>query len=329
MSSKIRMADIAEKLGISIVSVSKALSGKEGVSEETRMRILSTAKRMGYVSPNEKKKKEKRSGNIGIIVADRFFSDNAFYSNLFRTMLLKSNAAGYPALLEIVSDDDERSCNLPKMILDKKVDGLVFMGEISRTYYHAATNSGIPSIMLDFFDDEIGENSVISDNVSGSYCLTKHLIDTGRRKIGFVGNVCATSSIMDRYLGYIKALKLAGIVPRDEWHIIDRDAKGRYIPLKLPEEMPEAFVCNCDEVAYNLVEKLRREGYDVPRQVAVTGFDDYLFSQVCDPPLTTYRVDVEGMAASAIITLIRKIRGKNTINNNIVIKGEFIRRKST
>ena len=329
MSSKIRMADIAEKLGISIVSVSKALSGKDGVSEETRMRILSTAKQMGYVSPSDKRKKEKRSGNIGIIVADRFFSDNAFYSNLFRTMLIKSTAAGYPALLEIVSSDDERSCNLPRMLLEKKVDGLVFMGEISRTYYRAATHSGIPAVMLDFFDDSIGENSVISDNVSGAYRLTRHLLDTGRRNIGFVGNICYTSSIMDRYLGYVKALRLAGITPRDDWQINDRDLEGRYIPLKLPEEMPEAFVCNCDEVAYNLVEKLKREGYDVPRRVAVTGYDDYMFSQVCDPPLTTYRVDVESMASSVVVTLIRKIRGKSTLNNNIVIKGCFVRRKST
>ena len=83
------MADIAAKLGVSIVSVSKALAGKEGVGEEMRARILATAKEMGYQSPAAKaaKTQEGEDKIIGIVVADHFFNENTFYSNLYRALL--------------------------------------------------------------------------------------------------------------------------------------------------------------------------------------------------------------------------------------------------
>ena len=83
MAKRVRMADIAEKLGISIVSVSKGLAGKDGVSEEMREKILETAKEMGYLPPS-KSTAAQRSTNIGILVADRHFGDNTFYANLYR-----------------------------------------------------------------------------------------------------------------------------------------------------------------------------------------------------------------------------------------------------
>ena len=99
-----------------------------------------------------------------------------------------------------------------------------------------------------------------------------------------MGSVLSTSSIMDRYLGYVKALLRAGLPIRDDWRLEDRDDRGLFIPFTLPHEMPEAFVCNCDEVAYNLVETLKRNGYRVPQDVAVTGYDDYRYSTICSPP---------------------------------------------
>jgi LacI family transcriptional regulator len=90
------MADIAERLGISIVSVSKGLAGKDGVSEEMRVKILATAEEMGYVMPLAKTEGKNSSGNIGILVADRFIADNAFMSTNFTTWV-KMGAIHGPA----------------------------------------------------------------------------------------------------------------------------------------------------------------------------------------------------------------------------------------
>lgn len=329
MAKKVRMADIAQELGISIVSVSKALAGKDGVSKEMRAKIMESADKLGYSLPKSEKNDAKISGNIGILVADRFFSDNAFYSSLYRNVLMKSTAAGYSALLEIVSAEDEKDCVMPAMILGKKVDGLIFMGEISREYLRAALQSCLPYMLLDFYDAELAADSVISDGVSGEYRLTHHVVDTGRTKIGFVGSIFSTSSIMDRYLGYTKALLCAGLPICSEWRIEDRDEQGHFIPIELPETMPQAFVCSCDEVAYNVMEKLKANGYKIPEDVAVVGYDDYRFAQLCDPQLTTYRVNIEGMGAAVVSQLIRKIKGKKTSKGTMIINGHCTIRKST
>lgn len=331
MAKGVRMADIAEKLGISIVSVSKALAGKDGVSEEMRAKILSTAEELGYRSPAAKATATQQTGGqiIGVLVADHFFNENTFYSNLYRAILQHSAPHGISVAMEIVFPQAEQSCTMPTFLVNRKVDGLIFMGEIDRRYISTAAQSGLPFLLLDFYDDAIAADCVLSDNVSGAYQLTETILRTGRREIAFVGSVNATSSIMDRYLGYTKALLRAGLEPRADWRLEDRGADGRFIPLTLPQQMPQAFVCSCDEVAYNLVETLRRAGYRVPQDVAVAGYDDFRYSTICDPPLTSYRVDVDSMAAAAVDQMRRKMARKHSLAPTIMVPGALVVREST
>lgn len=331
MEKKIRMADIAKELGVSVVSVSKALSGQSGVSDSTREKILELAREWGYV-PLRTRKPESRgvvTGNIGILVADRFFSDSKFYANLYRQILMCCHEHGLSALLELVTPEAERHCQIPAIIQGNKVDGLIFMGEIDPDYLHTIAATELPYMLLDFYREELEADSVTSDNVAGAYRLTKHILETGRRNVGFVGSIHATSSIMDRYLGYTKALLQSGIPVRPEWQLEDRDEMGNLIPTVLPERIPEAFLCSCDEVAYNLVEQLKRLGYRVPQDVAVAGYDDFTFAQISTPQLTTYRVNVAAMADMVVGQLVRKIKGKHVTKGNMVVTGRFIPRGST
>ncbi len=331
MDKKVRMADIAEALGISIVSVSKALSGQSGVSEDTRQRVLSLARELDYV-PLRTKPEQKhavRSGNIGILVADKFFSDSTFYSNLYRQVLMHCREHGFSTLLEIVTPDAEQNRILPAMLQGNKVDGLIFMGEIGRGFLKRATATGLPFMLLDFYDEGLQVDSVTSDNVAGGYRLTSHLIESGRREIGFAGSIHDTSSIMDRFLGYHKALIRAGIPLRLDWVLEDRDEHGLLIPVRLPRRMPQAFLCSCDQAAYDLVQQLKTVGYRVPEDVTVVGYDDYYFSQICEPRLTTYRVNTEEMSRVVVDQLVRKLKGKPTNHGNIVVSGSLVCREST
>ncbi|MGN0999578.1 MAG: LacI family DNA-binding transcriptional regulator [Faecousia sp.] len=328
MDKKVRMADIAQRLGISIVSVSKGLAGKDGVSEEMRSRILQTAEEMGYRLPRTKKEEAAGSGNIGILVADRFVADNAFYPALYRHVMVRCSEGGYSAIMEIVSPEAEAHCVLPAIIQGSKVEGIIFMGELRRNYLKTVIASGLPYIFLDFYDEELEADSVTSDNIVGGFRVTNALLQTGRREIAYVGSILATSSIMDRYLGYTKALMRAGIPIRPEWRLEDRDVEGKFVEVELPARMPQAFVCNCDEVAMNLVEKLKSRGYRVPEDVAVTGYDDHQFAQICNPPLTSYRVNVEEMGRAAAAQLLRKVKGKRITSGNTVVGGELILRQS-
>ena len=94
------------------------------------------------------------------------------------------------------------------------------------------------------------------------------------------------------------------------------------------EEMPDAFVCNCDETAYYFVNQLKEEGYRVPEDISVVGFDDYIYARLCEPMLTTFRVDLETMSEVAVDAMIKKIRDERYQIGRKVISGELIIRNS-
>jgi len=326
MGKTVRMADIAEKLNISVVSVSKALAGKPGVSEEMRAKVVALARQMGYES-SRASSETGGTGNIGVLVANQLFDESSFYNNLYRHLVLASGGEGYTTMLEIVTLEAEREAVPPALVAGRKVDGLIFMGNQKRAYLQAVVNSGLPCVLLDFHVPGCELDCVVSDNAEGGCALTEHLLGLGYREIGFVGSICSTSSIMDRYLGYQRALRTAGLVPREEWLLEDRDERGNYIPLALPQPMPRAFVCSCDSVAYHLVGTLRQMGLRVPQDVAVCGYDDFRFATLCQPQLTSYRVNVELMAKTAVNRLVARIRHEEgdamryTVSGQLVVRG--------
>lgn len=328
MGKKVTMADIAQTLGISVVSVSKGLSGKEGVSEEMRGRILAKAKELGY-NPAGGRRLPSQGRSIGILSADRFFDENTFYTHLYREILLQCTAHGDFAIMELVAPVCEHTPTLPTIVTEHKVDALIFMGQMDRAYLETVTRCGLPYLLLDFYDDTLDADCVLSDNLTGGYQLARHLLSQGYRELGFVGSVRATSSNMERYLGLVRALLEAGIVPKPEWLLEDRDEHGRFIPFRLPEVLPEAFLCSCDEVAFHLVQSLTERGLRVPEDIAVTGYDDYRYSTIGSPTLTTYRVNVSGMAQAAVRLIRRKLAGKPVRFPRNTVPGTLVIREST
>lgn len=327
MGKPVRMADIAEKLNISVVSVSKALAGKPGVSEEMRAKIVALAHQMGYEG-SRSYTESGRTGNIGVLVSDSLFDESSFYSNLYRHLVLASGGEGFTSMLEIVTSAVEQKAVLPAFVTGRKVDGLIFMGNLAQPYIQTVVASGLPCVLLDFHMSNKELDCVVSDNVEGGCALTEHLLALGYREIGFVGSIRSTSSIMDRYLGYQRAMRTAGLVPREEWLLEDRNENGDHLPLDLPRPLPRAFVCNCDNVAYNLVETLRQAGLRVPEDVAVCGYDDFRFATLCQPQLTTYRVNVERMAKTAVSRLTAQIHREEWNAMRYTIPGCLVIRES-
>jgi len=326
------MADIAQALGISVVSVSKGLAGKEGVSEEMRCRILAKAKELGYCLKGQLSQAQPPRGpgkSIGIVSADRFFDENTFYTNLYREILLQCTAQGDFAMMELVTREWEQRCVLPTIVTEHKVDALIFIGQADRAYLQAVTRCGLPFLFLDFYDDALEADCVLSDNLTGGYRLARHMLERGCRDIGFVGSIRATSSNMARYLGTVRALLEAGISPDPEWLLEDRDERGRFIPFQLPDILPQAFVCSCDEVAFHLIQHLTEKGLRVPEDVAVTGYDDYRYSTIGHPTLTSYRVNAPEMARVAVELIRCKLEGKPIQFPRNTVPGEIVIREST
>lgn len=330
MAKNVTMQDIAKELGISTVSVSKALTDKDGVGSEMRAAIKKKAEEMGYRYSVTKSGKEGRNYNIGVLVEEHFIKDNtsAFYFKMYQSIIMKLPKNNYSGILEILTADKIKSGILPKIITDKKVDGLIALGKIESNYLKMLREIGIPIVYLDYYDRHMEVPSVTTDNVYGTYMLMNHIVRMGHRKIAFVGDIEATPSILDRYLGYMRGLIVNNISVPADYLICDRDAEGNYIDMKLPDEMPTAFVCNCDHVALFLIDNLKKMGYRVPEDVSVVGFDNSPFAEYADPKLTTVEVDVDTMTETACDLLVSMIRGEKNIHGRKVISGRLILRES-
>ncbi|MCM1143709.1 MAG: LacI family DNA-binding transcriptional regulator [Lachnoclostridium sp.] len=314
MVKAVRLADIAQKLGVSVVTVSKALSGQKGVSEELRAKIKALADEMGYTPIHIPYEGKSKSYTIGVITYERYFAKFAsFYWKMYQELTAQAVKQNCFSMLEVVASFDEDALEAPKLLSAERVDGIIVIGKPKRDYLKMLyQNKKIPMVFLDFYDDEMIVDSVISESFHGMYRMTEYLIQNGHTQIAFVGTLMYTESITDRYFGYCKALMEHGITPRPEWVIKDRDYADGFMginyKLSLSENnMPTAFVCNNDVTAYALIRQLEEKGYRVPEDISVVGYDDYLYAEFGDSRITTYAVDMSTMTKVALTRLVRKI----------------------
>jgi len=322
------MQDIADRLGVSKVTVSKALNDKDGVGEELRLKIKKTAKEMGYrYNTSAKSVKLGITYNIGVVSHEKFTGTDSFYMSFYKMISKELDKKGYSAILHILSAKDEAELQLPRSYYERKADGLIILGQVSSEYVELLTGIDIPVVFLDFYDKHNEIDSVISDNFYAAYELTNYLINSGHREIAYIGNIYATSSIQDRYLGYLKSLLEHRITPNPDYVINDRLEDGTLIDIELPETMPTAFVCNCDKVAYNFVIKLKQSGYRIPEDISIVGFDNDIYATLTKPNLTTVQVNVTEMTALAVNMIINKINN-NKSYGRIPVKGKIIIRDS-
>ncbi len=334
MGKAVRMADIAARIGVSTVTVSKALAGKDGVSDEIREKIKALAQEMGYRSAGYGTRAVKRTGNIGILIPARFIvKGRSFYWKLYESMVRKLAESGYYGILEIVQHEEEQGLAEPHTLQDRKIDGIVLVGPAESAYRDMLRKvPDIPVLFLDSYDVFNANDGIISDGYHGMCEVTRHLIELGHRDICFVGSLNVTSSINDRYSGYCRAMLEYGVSVTPQMTLPDRTPDGD-VRIDLPEaferEMPTAFVCNCDTTACLLVRTLRERGLRVPEDVSVAGFDDYVYPGFEDMGLTTYSVDTDAMVQACVGRLMKKIANPRSPLELKTIPGHLIVRKTT
>ncbi|MBO5137813.1 MAG: LacI family DNA-binding transcriptional regulator [Spirochaetaceae bacterium] len=327
---KVRLADIAEKLNISVVTVSKALSDKDGVGIELRDKIKKVAEDMGYISKNKNNDSDK-TGTVGVLIPSHFLSDsNSFYWTMYNAVAANLLSKGFYCIMEMLTVEDESACRLPSLIAEKRVDGMIILGQVSSDYVATLNKNDSPFVFLDFYNAFLDMDSVVSDNFYDMFLLTSYLIEQGHKKIRFVGSFNSTSSIQDRFMGFMKAMIINNLEVSVKEIINDRDSSGSFIPLELPdaEKMPTAFVCNADITAIRLINLLKEKGFSVPDDVSVVGFDNFFTQDISAPTLTTVAVDFVAMANTAVDIVLRKIAGKHYKHGRNVIGGKILLRNS-
>lgn len=336
MAKSVKLADIAEIFGVSTVTVSKALSGKKGVSEEMRERIVEKARELGYKQPSViRREQQGRSYTIAVLMASRYLDQyTSFYWKMYQELAARAAARECITSLEIITDTEETPYETPRLLSENLVDGYMILGPVGQGYLDSLMKDcDLPFVYLDGADRERDIDCVVTDNFYGMYRMTSYLLEKGHRRIAFVGSIDSTESILDRYYGYHKALHKYGLSVREDWVIEDRDlrtglAEGYKITLPADKDGPTAFACNCDRTAGAVIELLRAQGKKVPEDCSVVGFDNYLYPGLCNVPITTYEVDMREMVSRALYILRKKIEGEYYKKGVTVIGGRLVEKES-
>jgi len=237
------------------------------------------------------------------------------------------------AMLEVLTSDMEKNNEMPRILEEGKVDACIVIGNMPEKYLSVMrTGFAIPFVYLDFNGTDASMDCVVSDSFYGAYAMTNYLYDMGHTRIAYVGTLLATGSITDRYLGYQKAVLEHGGKIKKEWVIDDRDPKtGITDPdkmLTLPKDMPTAFFCNCDLTAALLIKKLEKNGYRVPKDISVAGYDNYTYPGICETEITTYQVDLEEMSKQAVEIALQNVWGEDYKKGLHIVCGKLVEKES-
>lgn len=328
-SKNVSMQNIADALGITKVSVSKALNDQPGISRNLKKQIQSVASEMGYIKGNGKLSTQKIK-KLGFFIPAHFFVESdKFYSQIYYYLSKECNRINISLTLYIISQDDENTLSIPYSFESENLDGLFIVGEFSDGYIINLLKFNIPTVTIDFYKPFFSCDSIVFDNFNSSYMATLYLIKNGHKNIGFVGNPNYTSSVADRYYGYLKALNQNSLEYKKEWHIISNDLLGTYTDeYLLPKNLPTAFLCHCDMAAYNFMVRLRLQGISVPEQVSLISFDNTPLSQKCNPALTTVDNETSKLSKMAFKQMLWRIENLSSEYQKVSLSTKLIERSS-
>ncbi len=315
MTDRVTMADVAREAGVSLMTVSRVVNDKEGVSPATRRRVLRVVEALGYrPSGIARGLATQRTGTLGFVVPD---VANPFFADVTRGAERVAHAQGYNVFLCNTDEDPERELAVLRSLEEKRVDGLVLCSSRLADRELREVVGRHPAVVLvnrrlgPAGDRRVGV--VMMDDVAGGRMATQHLLDGGHRAIGFLAGPPASHSGRGRAEGYRGAFASVGLAHDAAWIApcsADVDGGHRTAGNLLEAQSGiTALFCYNDLVAVGALRACVELGRRVPHDLAVVGFDDILLAALVTPPLTTCRVPRHDLGAAAMRLLLSQIGG--------------------
>jgi len=320
------MRDVAREAGVSVNTVSRALSGKPDVSPNTRARILKIAERLGY-RPNRLARglRSNKTFTIGVVVTD---IANPFFGALVKGVEEAARKSNYSIILQDTDEDYEREKEAIQVMLAERVDGLLITPVQTKTEtIEELKEAGLPFVLLGRYFDDLETDYVVTDDVQGGYLATEHLIKLGHKRIAMINGPLHISSAKERFEGYKRALAHHG-VELDEslvsaGAITMEDGYQAAQALFQRRKRPTAVFCYSDFVAFGVIKAIREYGLRIPDDVAIVGYDDVDFSSYIDVPLTTVRIFKEELGKQAVVLLLEKVQDEVINGKNDARRGRL------
>jgi LacI family transcriptional regulator len=324
--------DIAREAGVSITTVSRVINNKQNISAKTRVNVENILKKHDY-TPNAFARGLMSSSikTIGVMTVD---IRKQHYAHTAFTIEQEFSKLGYNVILCNTGGKTAESINYFKMLIEKKVDGIILIGSIFNDQqvkkYVAKHVKDLPIVLANGHLDVSNSYSVLVDDFHGIYRCVEHLKQKRHTKIVYVKDL-ETYSAERKKEGFISAMNQHGLMFNDMSIIeaVHGLAGGYEAVEKLIASGKEfsAIIFGEDITAVGGIKKLKEIGRRVPEDVAVTGFDNSIFAKCCEPELTSVDNKVE-VVASLSVTMLHDLIEKKSVSS-IMIQPDLIIRQST
>ncbi|MFQ6114257.1 MAG: LacI family DNA-binding transcriptional regulator [bacterium] len=329
------LKSIAERVGVSITTVSRVLGGKARryrISKDTEEAVFRAAEELHY-APNHLARglRLKRTHTIGLIIPD---ISNPFFASIARSVVMEARKVGYSIMLCDTQDNIRLEVDSIQLLQSRKVDGLIIcpVGQDGR-HLERLYDSGEAMVLVDRYFPQSKCPSVTSDNYKGAVQAVTHFIENGHRVIACIQGLLNTSTNNDRVRGYRDAHKMHGI-PVDESLIVGDSFGERngYIGAKLllnRTSRPTAIFACSNLISLGAFRAVSEEGLKIPDDISIISFDDQPYSDYLSTPMTTVSQPNIEMGHIAFKLLIDQIELNTRPETNcVILPTKLIRRQS-
>lgn len=335
----VTLKQIAEELGISITTVSKALKEYPDVSKKTRKLVRETASLLNY-KPNSfaVNLRTKESKTIGLIIPEIV---HHFFSSVIKGIISQAEKKGYLVITLQSNESYELEKKQIDLLLSKRVDGiLISLANGTGDYKHLTEiiENDTPLVMFDKIAKVVKCSKVIIDDRKASYKATEYLIKIGCKRIAHFRGPLLPQNSIDRFLGYKQALTDYNLSYDPSLVYLLNDMsfeEGKFYAnqlLKDHKDVDGVFI-NTDLVAIGAISEFNKQGVKVPEQINIIGFSNWFMSSVISPSLTTINQPGFEMGKKAFKILYKEIKDKKMNKNisfkEVVLNTDLIIRDST
>ncbi|MFJ2271034.1 LacI family DNA-binding transcriptional regulator [Streptomyces sp. NPDC087849] len=327
-----RLAQVAQKVGVSEATVSRVLNGKPGVSDATRKAVLSALDVLGYERPTQLR--GERARLVGLVLPEL---QNPIFPAFAEVVGGALAQQGLTPVLCTQTKGGVSEADYVELLLQQQVSGVVFAGglyqqdDAPHDHYGLLADRRIPVVLINAATAHLGFPGVSCDDSVAMEHAWRHLVSLGHERIGLVlgpsGHVPS-----QRKLATAHAIaEAAGATVPDEWvaRTMFSLEGGQAAATRLLDRGVTGIICAGDPLALGSVRAARRRGLSVPADVSVVGYDDSAFMNCTDPPLTTVRQPIEAMGRAAVELLCAQIGGRAVPSDELLFEPELVVRGST
>ena len=355
MADRVTIQDIADALGVSRNTVSKAINNTGILADATKEKILQKAVEMGYkqfsyidisnvhlTKPTHALAESTATDEIALFTAN-FLSGSHFASTMLDKFQKEIAQLGYGLTMHRITKEDIENLRLPISYNKERTAGILGIEMFDYRYNKMICDLKIPTLFVDapaFMEEPLKSDMLLMNNHDGIYSFVTEMLRRGKKKIGFIGQYMHCQSFFERYMSYRNAMYLLNL-PIMEKYCITGNKEGATTPgydtyreylyeyFRNMDELPDVFICANDFVAVDALQIFKQLGISVPRDVYLCGFDDSPESKVTTPSLTTIHIHSQVMGLCATQLLLSRIEEPSMNYRTIHTETNLIYREST